>query len=79
MNPPLDQNKATRGSAALTHRGVDALRPDQNAYRVADRHCRGLAIRVAPSGLKTWDVAFRVRGKGVFRRLSLGPFGGSIC
>jgi integrase len=24
--------------------------------------------------LKTWDVAFRVRGSGVFRRLSLGPF-----
>jgi len=29
---------------------------------------------VAPSGLKTWDVAFRIRGSGVGRRLSLGPF-----
>jgi integrase len=29
---------------------------------------------VAPSGLKTWDVAYRIRGAGSGRRLSLGPF-----
>lgn len=65
---------ATRGRIALTHRGVEALRPETIAYRICDIRCRALAVRVAPSGLKTWDVAFRVRGQGVYRRLSLGPF-----
>ncbi len=65
---------ATRGRIALTHRGVEALRPEALAYRICDMRCRGLAVRVAPSGLKTWDVAFRITGTGVYRRLSLGPF-----
>jgi integrase len=64
----------TRGKAALTHRGIEALRPTVGAYRIPDLRCPGLAVRVAPSGLKTWDVAFRVRGTGTVRRLSLGPF-----
>ncbi len=65
---------ATRGRIALTHRGVEALRSEALAYRICDMRCQGLAVRVAPSGVKTWDVAFRVRGKGIYRRLSLGPF-----
>jgi integrase len=31
-----------------------------------------LAVRVAPSGIKTWDLAYRIRGSGKTRRLSLG-------
>jgi len=65
---------ATRARFALTHRGVEALRPEALAYRICDMRCRGLAVRVAPSGLKTWDVAFRITGTGVYRRLSLGQF-----
>jgi integrase len=64
----------TRDRTVLTHRGVEALRPDQTAYRIPDLRCPALALRVAPSGLKTWDVAYRIRGTGAFRRLSLGPF-----
>jgi integrase len=59
---------------ALTHRGVEALRPAEKAYRVPDLRCPGLAVRVAPSGLKTWDVVFRIRRTGIVRRTSLGPF-----
>jgi integrase len=29
-------------------------------------------VRVAPSGVKTWDLAYRIRGTGKMRRLSLG-------
>lgn len=72
--PTMTGAGKTRGRIALTHRGVEALRPDGAAYRICDLRCPALALRVAPSGLKTWDVAFRVRGSGVFRRLSLGPF-----
>jgi len=64
----------TRDKTILTHRGVEALCPDTAAYRIPDMRCAGLAVRVAPSGLKTWDVAYRIRGTGTGRRLSLGPF-----
>jgi integrase len=62
----------TRGTAALTHRSIEALRAAEAPYRVSDQRCIGLAVRVAPSGLKTWDLAYRIRGSGKMRRLSLG-------
>jgi len=62
----------TRGTVALTHRSIEALRPGEAPYRVSDQRCIGLAVRVAPSGLKTWDLAFRIRGSGKVRRVSLG-------
>jgi integrase len=62
----------TSDSVSLTHRSIEALRPREAAYRVPDQRCVGLAVRVAPSGLKTWDLAYRIRGTGKMRRLSLG-------
>jgi hypothetical protein len=62
----------TRGTVSLTHRSIEALRPAQLPYRVSDQRCIGLAVRVAASGVKTWDLAYRVRGTGKVRRLSLG-------
>jgi len=65
----------TRGTVSLTHRAIDALRPAEAAYRVSDQRCIGLAVRVAPGGLKTWDLAYRIRGTGKVRRISLGRVG----
>jgi integrase len=62
----------TRGAKLLTHRSVEALRAAAAPYRVSDQRCKGLAVRVAPSGMKTWDLAYRIRGAGKMRRLSLG-------
>ncbi len=62
----------TRGAIFLTQRSIDALRPAEAAYRVPDQRCIGLAVRVAPSGIKTWDLAYRIRGSGKTKRLSLG-------
>jgi integrase len=62
----------TRGAQALTHRSIEALRPAEAPYRVPDQRCKGLAVRVAPSGVRTYDLAYRVRGTGKMRRLSLG-------
>jgi integrase len=62
----------TRGAQLLTHRTIETLRPAEAPYRVTDQRCKGLAVRVAPSGVKSWDLAFRVRGTGKMRRLSLG-------
>lgn len=58
----------------LTHRTVEGLKPQTDAYRMSDVRCPGLAIRIAPGGLKSWEVAFRIRGAGKVRRKALGPF-----
>jgi integrase len=62
----------TRGAQLLTHRTIETLRPAEAPYRVPDQRCKGLAVRVAPSGVKTWDLAYRIRGTTTTRRLSLG-------
>jgi integrase len=62
----------TRGAQLLTHRTVETFRPAEAPYRVPDQRCKGLAVRVAPSGVKTWDLAYRIRGTAKMRRLSLG-------
>ena len=62
----------TRGTVSLTHRSIEALRPAEAPYRVSDQRCIGLAVRVAPSGVKTWDLVYRIRGSGKVRRVSLG-------
>ena len=62
----------TRGAQLLTHRTIETLRPAEAPYRVPDQRCKGLAVRVAPSGTKTWDLAYRIRGTGKMRRQSLG-------
>ena len=62
----------TRGAIQFTHRSIEALRPAQAPYRIPDQRCIGLAVRVAPSGAKTWDLAYRIRGSGKVRRVSLG-------
>jgi hypothetical protein len=62
----------TRGAQLLTHRSIEAMRPVEAPYRVPDQRCKGLAVRVARSGMKTWDLAYRIRGTGKMRRLSLG-------
>jgi integrase len=62
----------TRGAVSLTHRSIEALRQAEAPYRVSDQRCVGLAVRVAPSGVKTWDLAFRICGLAKVRRVSLG-------
>src|SRR5262249_48206396 len=61
----------TRGTVSLTHRSIEALRPGETPYRVPDQRCIGLAVRVAPSGVKTWGLAYRIRGSGEMGRGSL--------
>jgi integrase len=62
----------TRNAISLTFRSIEALRPTERPYRVPDLRCIGLAVRVSPNGLKTWDLAYRIRGSGKVRRVSLG-------
>jgi integrase len=65
----------TRKAVPLTARAIEALKPEGAPYRVPDERCRGLAVRVAPSGLRTWDLTYRIKGTGRIKRLSLGRVG----
>jgi integrase len=68
------ESKPTRKAQLLTVKGIEAMEPDAIAYRVPDTRAKGLALRVAADGGKTWGVvAYRIKGKGV-RRLSLGRY-----
>jgi integrase len=61
------------GSAGAHGQAIQAMKPEDDAYRVPDTRCRGLSIRVATDGSKTWGLAFRIKRKGV-KRHSLGRF-----
>jgi Arm DNA-binding domain len=59
--------RATRG---VTDRAVKALKRAPRRYEVWDDDTPGFGVRVAPSGLKTWILRYRSRGRK--RRLKLG-------
>ena len=63
----------TRKAQALTDTAIKAMKPDAVAYRVPDLRAKGLALRVGRDGGKTWNLAYRIKGKGV-RRPSLGRY-----
>jgi hypothetical protein len=63
----------TRSAVALTTKAIEAMKPDQaGPYRVPDARAKGLAVRVATTGGKTWDLSYRVKGSGKVKRPSLG-------
>jgi len=51
-------------SAKLTKRTVDAATPQPGRYIVWDSELKGFALRVAPSGTKTYILRYRPRGSG---------------
>ncbi len=57
----------TRGAQLLDTSVNRDFAASRGAYRVPDQRCKGLAVRVAPSGVKTWDLAYRIRGTGKMR------------
>jgi hypothetical protein len=63
----------TREMVALTTKAIAAMNPDRvGPYRVPDARTKGLALRVAKTGGKTWDLSYHVKGSGKVKRLSLG-------
>jgi hypothetical protein len=65
----------TRRMEMLTAQKIESLKPEALPYRVPDARARGLAVRVAQTGAKTWDLSYRVKGTGKVKRLSLGRVG----
>lgn len=62
---------AGRQRAALTARDVEAAKPRDSAYRLHDAKVPGLALRVLPSGVKSWSVTWARN-----RELALGKWPG---
>src|SRR5690349_8505689 len=56
----------------LTARRVTALKPRLTRYEIFDSRTPGLAIRVTPTGHKSWVLHYRHRGR--HRRLTLGRY-----
>jgi integrase len=56
----------------LTVRSIAALKPAPRRYEVFDALTPGLAIRVTPSGHKSWVLLYRHHGR--LRRLTLGRY-----
>jgi integrase len=64
----------TKSAQALTAKAIEAMKPDpDSAFRIPDLRCKGLALRVAADGGKTWDLTFRIKNSGV-KRPSLGRY-----
>lgn len=57
----------------ITKRVVDAANPQEQEYFLWDDELRGFGVRVRPSGVKTYLVQYRIRGRQ--RRVSLGEHG----
>jgi integrase len=74
-NAMMSGSGKTRKRMQLTVQAIKAFKPDVEPYRVTDTRAAGLALRVAPSGLKTWDLAYRVKGSTKVKRPSLGRYG----
>lgn len=51
-------------STKLTKRAVDAAAPKESRYLLWDSELKGFALRVAPTGTKTYIVRYRPRGLG---------------
>ena len=58
--------------ARLTSTRVESLKPTRERYEIGDTEVRGLQLRVAPTGVKSWHWRFYWQGKQV--RLVLGTW-----
>lgn len=70
----VNRSKQTKRAIALTQRFIDQLQPRSAAYKIPDLKCPGLYLRIAPTGHRSWETLYRIRGAGVVRRKALGPF-----
>ena len=59
----------------LTKRAVDAAHPRAERYDLWDADLPGFALRIAPSGKKTFFLRYRPKGGGPKRFMTLGHYG----
>ena len=57
-------------TVTLTARHIDSIKPTTTRVEYVDEKVPGLALRVMPTGAKSWTVRYRHRGR--LRRVTLG-------
>src|SRR6516165_6662111 len=55
--------RRTNRAVRLTELNVRKARPDKTAYLIWDTQQRGLALRVQPTGSKSWVTVYSRRGR----------------
>jgi len=68
----METKGKTRRLVNMNARGLATIRPAAQAFYVSDEGVVGLALRVPPSGKKTWSVRYRIGRR--MRRLTLGGY-----
>ena len=68
--PNKARKRQERKSGIFTDRYIKSLKPESKIYQV--REGRGFAIRVLPSGVKSWYYVYAVNGKR--RQMCLGNY-----
>lgn len=63
-----------RSQTKLTASEVDKLAPHERRYTVSDREIPGFELRVSPSGVKTFSIAYRTHD-GKRERYTIGQLG----
>ena len=58
----------------LAVRAIEGLKPGRTRYEVFDALTPGLAIRVTPSGHKSWVLLYRYHGRLCQRRSKIRQF-----
>jgi integrase len=56
----------------LNKREIEKLKPREGAYYVTDSETKGLQLRIAPDGSKTWSLRYRINGQQ--KRFTIGDF-----
>jgi integrase len=56
----------------LTAVVLASLQPKASGYYVSDNQQTGLRVRVAPSGVLTWNLVYRIKGEPAAKSASLG-------
>jgi integrase len=62
INKSINKRRARR-AVRLTELGVRNARPAQTAYLIWDTHQRGLALRVQPTGSRSWVAVYSRHGR----------------
>jgi integrase len=81
--PPPPRGKPTTTTTSrkrLTDRGVERLRPPAaGRLQIPDAVTPGLWLRVTPNGAKSWSILYRLPGRIVSQRLTLGRWPAISC
>ena len=59
----------------LTARFIELLKAEAEPYRWREPRPSILALRVAPNGVKSFDVAYRIKGSPAVKRTTIGRYG----